>query len=413
MISIVIPIFNQHDMSIECINAVRECTQGGFEFVLIDNGSNPPFKAPFTGFNETILIRNEENKGFPVAVNQGIRAARGEIIILLNNDVIVTPGWTERLLPHLDEFSIVGAVTNYCAGVQKVDVPVYMDKKGLYEVAQTWAEEYSGAIEEVSWVIGFCVVFRKSFFDEIGPFDESLWPCCGEEVDFCLRAKKAGHRIGIAHEVYVHHEGSVTFAEMDKSKQLNYTEICNRNDEYLIKKWGKNVYIPGNNRIIQEIEKTIPEIVLDEAIRLNLGCGYRKLEGYVNIDNRQEIEPDLLCDILDGLPYEDNSIDKVRAFDFLEHIPIGKTVDIITEIWRVLKPDGRFESFTPDAETGQGAFQDPNHLSFWVENSWLYFSDKASRDLYGIKADFEIESIKRVETGSRVFHLHVIAKARK
>ena len=146
-------------------------------------------------------------------------------------------------------------------------------------------------------------------------------------------------------------------------------------------------------------------------IKLNLGCGFRLIEGYINIDNRPEVNPDLIWDITDGLPYKDNEIDEVRTWDFLEHIPIGKTVGVIEEIWRVLKSGGIFESFTPDAENGQGAFQDPTHLSFWVENSWLYFSHPAYRRLHGIKANFAITKMDRVETDkqARVYHLHVKA----
>ena len=148
-------------------------------------------------------------------------------------------------------------------------------------------------------------------------------------------------------------------------------------------------------------------------VKLNLGSGFRHQEGFVNIDNRAEVKPDLVCDVIEGLPYDDNSVDEVRAFDFLEHIPLGKTVGIIEEIWRVLKPGGIFESFTPDAENGQGAFQDFSHVSFWVENSWLYFSEPNYRALYNTKANFQIKTMKRLQSGNRVYHLHVIAEARK
>jgi len=90
---------------------------------------------------------------------------------------------------------------------------------------------------------------------------------------------------------------------------------------------------------------------------------------------------------------------------------LGKTIGVIEEIFRVLKPGGKFESFTPDAEYGQGAFQDPTHISFWTENSWLYFSDEGYRDLYGIKANFKIR-MQRINTdqAQRVSHMHVIAE---
>jgi predicted SAM-dependent methyltransferase len=132
------------------------------------------------------------------------------------------------------------------------------------------------------------------------------------------------------------------------------------------------------------------------------------MEGFVNIDIREAVKPDLVCDISQGLPFDNDSVDEVRAWDILEHLP--GCVFIVEEIYRVLKAGSVFESFTPDAEYGQGAFQDPSHISFWCENSWLYYSEKAYRDLYGIKACFKIENIRRIATGNRVFHLHVVAR---
>mgnify|MGYP001596238605 CR=1 FL=1 len=407
MISIIVPCFNQHDATYECLTAVLENTQD-MEIIVVDNGSTPPIKPPFSGFVEMRVIRNETNLGFPVAVNQGIREAKGDVIVLLNNDVVVTPGALNRLAGLLSDFSIIGPVTNYAAGLQRVQIESYENMDELNKAASALSEECSGDFEEVNFVIGFCMAFRKSLFDEIGPFDESLWPCSGEEIDLCFRARAAGYRIGIAQDVYVHHGESTTFRAMHEQKLLDYDEVCRKCDAHLAEKWGKDFW---QKQAVTE--KTTINVAPGEAIRLNLGCGYALQSGYVNIDNRAEVNPDLVCDVLEGLPYDDNSVDEVRAFDFLEHIPIGQTVNVISEIWRVLKPGGRFESFTPDAQHGQGAFQDPYHISFWVENSWLYFSDKASRDLYGTVADFEIESIKRVESGPDVFHLHVIGRARK
>ena len=401
MLSIIMPVLDQYEMTIQCIQTLWEHTTD-FELVIIDNGSDPPFKPPFSGFKEVVVIRNEENKGFPVAINQGMRAAKGDIIILLNNDVFVTSNWTEKLIAALDVFDIVGPVTNYCAGLQKVQIDSYENMDELGRAVDLLSEHYGDSIQEVNFVIGFCMAFRKSLFDEIGQFDESIWPCCGEEVDFCFRAREAGRRVGIVNACYVHHEGSKTFQILEQAKKLNYAEIFKKTDEHLFKKYGDY----WKKQDISSIHET-------SGTCLNLGCGYRKLDGFINIDNRNEVDPDLFCNVLDGLPYSDNSVDLVRADDFLEHIPIGKTIQVITEIWRVLKPGGIFESSTPDAEHGQGAFQDPTHVSFWVENSWLYYSDQVHRELYGTIANFEIKSITRSEIGNRVYHLHVIAKAKK
>ena len=406
MLSIIIPIYNRHEMTHACIQSIIESTESGtYEIICIDNGSDPLFKPPFTGFNELGIIRNESNKGFPVAVNQGIREAKGDTIILLNNDVTVTSNALNHLANWLETFDIVGPTTNYCTGMQQVQLPSYQNIDELNQEAEALFESSESEGEEVNWIIGFCMAFKKTVWEIVGDFDESLWPCCGEEIDFCLRAKEKKFKIGIARDLYVHHEGSVTFRDMEDAKQIEYAKVCERNDKHLVKKWGADFW---QRQSISYIESTPIA-----GINLNLGCGFAHIDGYINIDNRAEVNPDLICDVIEGLPYSDNSVNSIRAHDFLEHIPIGKTIGVINEIWRVLKPSGKFESLTPDAEYGQGAFQDPTHVSFWVENSWLYFSDLASRELYNTQANFDIKSIKRIETGNRVFHLHVIAQVIK
>jgi len=335
MISIVIPVYQQADMTHDCINAIRETTQD-FEIVIVDNGSVPAFKPPFNGFVETTLIRNEKNEGFPVAVNRGIRAAKGDTIILLNNDCFVTPGWAERLKGWLDEYSIVGPVTNYCAGMQRVQIGTYQSIEGLNEESKEWAEENAREVEEVNFIIGFCMAFKRSLFDEIGEFDESMWPCSGEEIDFCFRAREAGHKIGIANDVYVHHEGSKTFNEMEQSGQVNYLEICKRNDAHLAEKWGEDFW----NK-----QKVIPVSV--SGIRLNLGSGPFPLEGFINVDQFEHVNPDLQCDVLD-LPYKPGTISEIYAGHILEHFTF-KDGQRALRYWNsLLKAGGVISISVPD-----------------------------------------------------------------
>lgn len=151
------------------------------------------------------------------------------------------------------------------------------------------------------------------------------------------------------------------------------------------------------------------------VLKLNLGSGYQKLDGFVNIDSRPETGPDLCIDVAQGLPYVDNSVDEVRAFDFLEHIPADKMIFVMEEIHRVLKPGGKFESLTPSTD-GRGAFQDPTHRSFWNRNSWFYYSLPAYRKLYGIKAEFEIRVCEdKLDNPAEwnIVHTYVVAIAKK
>ena len=123
-------------------------------------------------------------------------------------------------------------------------------------------------------------------------------------------------------------------------------------------------------------------------MKLNLGSSYINLDGYINIDIRESVSPDMVADLSKEFPFESNSVDEVRAFDFLEHIPLGKTIGVIEEIYRVLKPNGFFEHHTPSTD-GRGAFQDPTHVSFWNIASWLYYCNPIW-NFYDINARFGV-----------------------
>jgi GT2 family glycosyltransferase/predicted SAM-dependent methyltransferase len=332
MISIIIPAFDQHSMTDDCISAIA-CNTKDYEIILIDNGSTPAFlpqiDMPFT------IIRNETNLGFPVAVNQGIEAAKGDTIVLLNNDVIVTPGWLGRMRRDLDKYAIVGPMTGYCAGLQHVNVPVYNDENELNEVALSFSEQHSGKSLEVNWVIGFCMMFKKSIWEEIGPFDESLWPCSGEELDFCLTARSRGYKVGITQDVYLHHHGSVTFKAIGNDD--DYVEWCKRNEDRVAKKWGKDFWF-----------KQLTELETKPGVRLNMGSGPFPLKGgFVNIDQFASVNPDVIADVT-AVPYELGTIDEIYAGHVLEHFRYEDGMRALRYWFALLKPGGEIRICVPD-----------------------------------------------------------------
>jgi predicted SAM-dependent methyltransferase len=341
MLSIIIPVLNQLEMTHDCIQSIIEGTESGtYEIIIIDNGSDPPFKPPFTGFNEIRTIRNKENKGFPVAVNQGIRESKGDIIILLNNDVIVTPDWAEHLADHLNTYAIVSPITNFCAGIQRVTAQGYNSIEELAEVAEAIYDEHQGESENVNFIIGFAMAFKKSLYDEIGEFDESLWPCSGEEIDFCFRTVHAGYKVGIAWDTYVHHEGSQTFNDMVEAGDVDYAKLCERNDKHLAEKWGDDFW---QNQLCYD-KKTI---LGENAIRLNLGCGMHPMKGFVNVDQLENVNPDLLADAI-NLPYEPNTVDEIYCGHLLEHLSWNEGQAALGHWLSILKPGGEIKIVVPN-----------------------------------------------------------------
>jgi len=128
-----------------------------------------------------------------------------------------------------------------------------------------------------------------------------------------------------------------------------------------------------------------------KEVKINLGCGNAYIPGYVNVDCRKEVNPDMCIDLeISMWPWEDNSVDEIMAFDFLEHIHQDKVVEVMKEIHRILKPGGTL-SFQVPSTDGRGAWQDPFHVSYWNLNSFLYYTDSNYRAIYeGMLPKFEI-----------------------
>lgn len=140
-------------------------------------------------------------------------------------------------------------------------------------------------------------------------------------------------------------------------------------------------------------------------IKLDLGCGKRKLEGCVGIDRKQLNGVDIAMN-LDGedirLPYEDGAVDEVRAFHLFEHIV--NFIPLMNEIYRVLKSGGRLILEVPIAGTyaidgtfifGAGAFRDPTHVRYFLPETFYYFTNGYMGNAdYDISAKFSLDKAR-------------------
>jgi O-antigen biosynthesis protein len=147
---------------------------------------------------------------------------------------------------------------------------------------------------------------------------------------------------------------------------------------YLYRITGKNTWLEFN----QEIQESVPRIreqYLEQMILkwchdnslmpLDLGAAHNPKPGYVSVDLH---DADIIADLNGTWPFPDNSVGVIRAFDVFEHLK--DPLHTMKEVYRVLAPDGHLIAQVPSTD-GRGAFQDPTHVSFWNQNSWLYYTD--------------------------------------
>lgn len=99
--------------------------------------------------------------------------------------------------------------------------------------------------------------------------------------------------------------------------------------------------------------------------KVNLGCAYTKLDGFINVDFNPQCEPDILHDLRKGLPFDNKSVDEIRADDFMEHVP--DFVSLMNEIGRVLKPHGLLKARFP-LYTNEGAFSAAHPIVVTIED---------------------------------------------
>lgn len=125
--------------------------------------------------------------------------------------------------------------------------------------------------------------------------------------------------------------------------------------------------------------------------RINICCGRSVIEGWWNVDIHPWPGVNETVNLDKDWPWEDDCVDEIFAKDAVEHL--RDPIHVMNEAWRVLKPGGIFTIIVPSTD-GRGAFQDPTHVSFWNENSFLYY-DVEQEEYWAqyprIKARFSIE----------------------
>ncbi len=103
MASIIIPCWNQLEFTQQCVAALKRHTREPWELIVVDNGSTDQTGIYLAGLQAmaavpVTVVANTKNRGFPAAINQGLQIARGEYLVLLNNDVVVTDAWLDQLI---------------------------------------------------------------------------------------------------------------------------------------------------------------------------------------------------------------------------------------------------------------------------------------------------------------------------
>jgi len=249
--SIIILTFNNLSYTQQCLTSVIQYTDTPYELIIVDNNSSDGAQDWLKEFASTHpscqLILNSENLGFPGGINQGLKRAKGEYIVLLNNDTVVTNGWLRNLIKVAQSnprIGLVGPMTNSVDGPQKDRTAWYVSLKHMARHAERTAKIYKDITYEAVKLRFYCVLITRQVLEVCGGLDERFSPGNCEDDDYCLRAQLAGFSIVIARNVFIHHYGSKSFTI---SGARNYNALIEENKVKFRGKWGIQIEDIGSN----------------------------------------------------------------------------------------------------------------------------------------------------------------------
>jgi len=254
-LSIIIINWNTKELIKKCLNSVLKYTSfTDYQLIVIDNNSSDgsqKFLSDFCLQNKLNLkiILNNQNKGFAQAVNQGLKIAQGEYILLLNPDTEIKEKTLSEVIDFISLDKSIGILGGKILNPNGSHQPsvrsfptlssqIFILLKLHHFFRNKAVKKYLvidfdySKTQEVDQVMGAFFLIRRKVIEQIGYFDDKffLW---FEEVDFCKRAKDTGWKILYCHKIEIIHCGGASFSQ--KSSFRNQCQF-NKSLLYYFKK---------------------------------------------------------------------------------------------------------------------------------------------------------------------------------
>jgi GT2 family glycosyltransferase len=246
LVSIVTLSWNAPDFTKKALESIRERTSEPYEVIVVDNGSGEPTRAMLQAIDDphVRIVYNEMNRGFAGGNNDGMAVAKGDYVVLLNNDVVVTDGWLDGLLDPFERQPGIGVTaprSNIVVGHQQLGGLKYSTETEMHAFAAERREEVSGTGYFADRAIGLCLCIDRTVLDQIGGLDERFGLGNFEDDDFSIRVRAAGYAIYVCNDVFIHHFGSRSFA----ANNVDYSKTMDENWKKFAEKWGFGPVLPA------------------------------------------------------------------------------------------------------------------------------------------------------------------------
>jgi GT2 family glycosyltransferase len=288
MITIVIPNYNGNKYLKECLDSIYVQKYSDYQIIIIDNASNDGSYKWLKEYKDITFKQLDKNYGFSRAVNEGIKLAKGEYILLLNNDTELCEGFFEEILKVMLKDSKIFGVSSKM--IQYHNKTLIDDAGDEYTVIGWGYKRGDGnSVEDFTreeQVFSACAgaaLYRKEVFDKIGYFDENFFAYM-EDLDISYRANIYGYKNMYAPNAKVYHIGSATTGGRYNAFKI---KLSARN----------NVYVPYKNMPLLQLVINAPCLLLGYVVKQKVFArkGYGKeykeglMEGFKTLNKIKKV----------------------------------------------------------------------------------------------------------------------------
>jgi GT2 family glycosyltransferase len=231
----VVPTHDTLELTVRCLGCLAPWVEDGAEVILVDDGSRDGTADVVRArFPAVRVLRSAVARGFTAAANEGLVAARGELLLLLNSDTEARPETLGRLFAAFDSDPKLGAagavLTNpdgspqWSGGPEPGHLWLFLQASGLggalgrlpgYRLIRPLDGEARGAVD---WVTGAAIAIRREAWAAVGPLD-GRYRFYAQDLDFCLSLRDAGWHVGLAPGFRVMHVGGASIAKRSGAAQ--------------------------------------------------------------------------------------------------------------------------------------------------------------------------------------------------
>ena len=241
-IAIIIVNWKQYELTINCLLSLKKLEYKNWKVILVDNESNfEKINKIKSDFNKVEVIGSKANLGFASANNLGIKYAiknKFEYVMLLNNDTEVNKKFLSPLLNSFQNDNSLGAVQplimNYNNRAKVWNAGGYLNNFFGFPYTN---KKLNNKNRQIDWITGCCIVLKTKVIKKAGLIDEDFFAYY-EDVDWSLRIKKLGYKLGVVESSVIFHHGTKSSNnsnfEGNLSPFVHYLNI--RNHIYLVKK---------------------------------------------------------------------------------------------------------------------------------------------------------------------------------